>query len=1728
MSELKLGKNQRTVNTEQIQGGIKREDLKNETQKRIFDAFNKFSGGGQLENEVLDAEEVQNIIDQLVEQSGDDLKLGRRDAKKIFKALNLKGLKKEDLFNFIEQLSQSSKNIKSSDVLVGENGERTVLVTREIEQNNNDGTTQIITTDEQTNPDGKTQINSIATKVLNENKKMLSNTIVTDDYTEETLYTDENGNVVLNDKGEEVPTKTTAKNKTQTAITNYIDGKPATANVKQGNSIEEEYKYIDGEPYLMSRTENKGLPVEKTTSYMYGKDGTLTETVTGNGKIEITDYAADRKTVLSKHITVGSNITEITYNEDGTFEEFSYNSSVESTVTGNSDNKRLSQKKVVNGKEYNLEYDGAGNTKGIIVQNGETIQKIADKFGCSVEKLLDVNEALGKGKNKYFSVGQEIKIPKELEADDKALQGRDSKEAVIAKYNAQQKALREKQQRINNELNSRQVLKDYKIDTPVGTDTSTAEAIVKYLYAAEGTTTVTRSSFNARVKQFLDANPGKFDKNGKRLPFKDPKTGQITTKIYETPLNVPVSPDLGQKWHGEVVKRKDIEAEIERHSNETKGSQLGRQVLKAVKGLGTRTEKLDNAMKLVNSQNIVGFLEHFPITKEGFTHVIRDEAAIEGTPKEAEYINRILTSLKIHAEHLRLDCKELDTVNSLSKTSDIDKALDKVMTRVKAYEAIPESQRREVKNNNRINDKGVNLVLDKGAENTKEASAILEAQLKNDGFFGDLYDGLKWCVGSDNCDQHIKRDINAFQQKLTGLQNVYKKDGVEAFQKQFKQEFGVDCDPILINSYTELSNKLAASAELDVLQETFRNHENWTAEQLKQNISNIPGCEKLDLTKATKPRLTKIIDDYINQVRAQKGNTLATTQTLYENTREISQKLFGHDNDVIFRASNYAESQQQGAAYLKMGVKIAGAIAAGILTGGAGLVVAATDAAAISLATDVGDAIYRNKVNGGAEMSADELIQAVKNAAIDGALFYGGGKTLKFLEGLTISKFEQIGGMMLADTAMGAGAELVRTGEITIDGVVYSAVFSMAGNGAAQLKSLKPKATANPKPAVEGTPVLKKATSNPHNPEGTAHPSEVTVGAEKRAKIADEVQQTAAKPDVTGEELADVANRVDKLVQREFRRQQEQVINDAAEVLSNSERSAYNAVKQKNLAADVENILTRGKRIQEEDVRKLTEYISTSNDVTALENLRTRLQDKSMRSGTRVDFAQTLDMTINKQIANIKLRQTSSKQLQDDVLNIMKNKGRGLDGAEHAKVMDYISKIETREQLTEFRHALQGKKLGSGNKREINNALTKLEEKFVVADKIQNAAKLNSLEAQKFIEYLPQSARENIDGLMLAGEKAGYITRNADNSINPQSVRRFLNSFDKTTYDKMMFVQNNFGDMDKAAFNKIVNLYKNTAEMVEHKPHIETWLKQKDTIRQHALAIEAEGKKMAEGAAHDIASLYGLKVPKGASKIKLEDGIELHFRGKGVESIYDKLSRKVLKGDTPINDLKQAQDLIGDLVGTRIIMDNPSPQNIQNFVNKLCNGIQDGNFKVKVIENYSNGSTRYLDDAHYNQIREAVIDAGYERELRTAGISNMNKDSKSGYVTAQFDIVHSNGAKGELQIRGKKMNDNAEIEHIPYDIRTGKNIGKNIPELEKFYEPVQDAVTMMRRNGLDNIYEKYIMKCYRYIRQFEEGKIQGEFSLPKLPAELQDYSILSLENLHNIHKQAQDIVKKAK
>jgi len=61
---------------------------------------------------------------------------------------------------------------------------------------------------------------------------------------------------------------------------------------------------------------------------------------------------------------------------------------------------------------------------------------LAKKFNCTPQELIDANpEAVkGEGESRYFLAGAEIKIPKELDADDKALQGRAGKEETIQEY----------------------------------------------------------------------------------------------------------------------------------------------------------------------------------------------------------------------------------------------------------------------------------------------------------------------------------------------------------------------------------------------------------------------------------------------------------------------------------------------------------------------------------------------------------------------------------------------------------------------------------------------------------------------------------------------------------------------------------------------------------------------------------------------------------------------------------------------------------------------------------------------------------------------------------------------------------------------------------------------------------------------------------------------------------------------------------------------------------------------------------------------------------------------------------------------------------------------------------------------------------------------------------------------------------------------------------------------
>lgn len=387
-------------------------------------------------------------------------------------------------------------------------------------------------------------------------------------------------------------------------------------------------------------------------------------------------------------------------------------------------------------------------------------------------------------------------------------------------------------------------------------------------------------------------------------------------------------------------------------------------------------------------------------------------------------------------------------------------------------------------------------------------------------------------------------------------------------------------------------------------------------------------------------------------------------------------------------------------------------------------------------------------------------------------------------------------------------------------------------------------------------------------------------------------------------------------------------------------------------------------------------------------------------------------------------------------------------------------------------------------------------------DLIRQTTKLSAKRSTQIYSYLSRTAQENFGDLLSAGKRIGYIQVDKNGKILSQSLERFLTVFDRGSYDKMIYLEQNFKGLDKASFTKLLNTYKTPQKMAENKHNIQRWIKLKDELRAYSKTIAEEGKAQVDQAFKDIQEIFGV-TPKA--------------RSKDAESVFDKLSRKVLKG-SDISSIEAAKAEVGDLVGTRIILDDISEAGIQKVVDNICKGIESGKIKIKNIENYTKSSRPYFTPAQCDQIQQSAARKGYEM----ASMKH-SKPSKSGYVTAQMDVVYSNGARGELQIRGELMHRYCEIEHIPYDIRQGKNIGKNIPELEQFYKPVEDAVTTLKRKGLDKIYDDYILSCYRYIRKYERGKIKGQFKLPQFPGSLHGYEILRFENLEKIHTRAKEI-----
>lgn len=454
MADLNVGSfgKKSNIDLKKLQAGMKAEQLQTKEEKSIFNKVDKDGNG------VIDADELKAFSEGLDKTT--DGKVSKKEARKFIKENGLKGeVKKKDVLKFLNANVKNTENVEDAKV-VEQNGQKLVQVTYK------DGTKEII------NPDKSSQLiqsdgnGNKTTKYLDENKKLLKDKVETKDG-ETTLST------VVTEYAEDGATPTqkieTNYQKNSEATTTFTDGKPETKVEKQGTTTSNYTFDGNGNEVLNSKVENEGIPAkEKRTEYTYSEDGTTTENISEPGIKKTTTRVRKGDVILTEHINDNGRIADREYSKEGYTEKTTDDNGNPTTNICNLDNKKLVQEKTVRGQKYQATYDGQGNTTGIIVQNKESIADIAKKFGVSTDDLMNVNSDKLQGKTKkYFNVGEEIKIPKELEADDKALQGRKTADEAKADF-AKDEQIRAKQRAIAEQKRAAAKERDAKLRKDLG------------------------------------------------------------------------------------------------------------------------------------------------------------------------------------------------------------------------------------------------------------------------------------------------------------------------------------------------------------------------------------------------------------------------------------------------------------------------------------------------------------------------------------------------------------------------------------------------------------------------------------------------------------------------------------------------------------------------------------------------------------------------------------------------------------------------------------------------------------------------------------------------------------------------------------------------------------------------------------------------------------------------------------------------------------------------------------------------------------------------------------------------------------------------------------------------------------------------------------------------------------------------------------------------------------
>lgn len=746
-----------------IKGGLKREQIKDKALLAIFDALDDG-------NHVLDEKEISKLKTSL-QEAAKNSNLSKNEAEKFLKKLfgdkKDKNVTNDDLFKFINALSNNSKNIQNS-TATKENGQQ--VITTEYK----DGSVEKIY------PDTNKKI------IIKDNK---TSTYSMDNTIQKEEYFDQNGNAVT---------------------TTFTDGKPQKKTVKtQTETLY--YEISDKGEKLVKRenTQNKA-----TTDYEYDeKEGTVNETEQ-NGNVTTKRVRRNGKVEAQ---------TSVEKLEDSTVETVTDANGNVTKTTVNSAGKRIKQEKTIDGKTYVAEYDGNGNTK-VIVQNGESIAHLAKIFKIKQGDIIEVNEPNGKvhrkGTTKFFRVGDTVLIPKELEADDKNLTNRKSSADAIADYKEAMAEIRKKQQERAarakekaQEAKVHEAEQKRKASTPRAISFTCKQKnfteVAKQNLASQGVKNPTKKQLEDKIAQIKKLNPNL-------------KDGQIQGKRITVPCS--------EETYNRVVRREKEVTEINRNMRNNKTAKgIANNLYKICDDNAAAINKPEfwNEMKKVNKNNIVAVLDNYDKVIEkhsgdsSLLDTICSEVGASATNRQ-KALNHIYNSLEQAAKEAGVSQADLKNARKKFSTSmqhEFDKIgridtkeMDKVVDFLRGATAAAKVTKGQSSISTRaamksfLNGEDGLVALDKDVQKQYKDARDKEGWVAKT---GDWVCGLFGCTTIADMDKKLGKHA-ADVKKLVAAAN---RNDEATFKKLYKQTFGIDFNPKMIQArQTARANYESAAA----------------------------------------------------------------------------------------------------------------------------------------------------------------------------------------------------------------------------------------------------------------------------------------------------------------------------------------------------------------------------------------------------------------------------------------------------------------------------------------------------------------------------------------------------------------------------------------------------------------------------------------------------------------------------------------------------------------------------------------------------------------------------------------------------------------------------------------------------------------------------------------------------------------------------------------------------